>query len=208
MRKLVIGVVLVVVAPWAFAQGTAGSIELTPTVGYWFGDTLAKGTTAFPYDVTIEDATAYGLRMNYRISSGWAVEMLLNHSRADLDQGGDALFGGTRKVGEIDLDTAEFGFEGAFGHSRMVPFIAGGIGGMRMDPSTAGASSDTRFVGNFGGGFKLFFTPQVALRFDARWHSVEVPDSHHGHCDYYYGDCYYNNWITFFELGLGLTFVL
>ena len=29
---------------WAFAQGTPNTIELTPTVGYWFGDTISQGT--------------------------------------------------------------------------------------------------------------------------------------------------------------------
>jgi hypothetical protein len=210
MRKLVIGVVLLLAAaPWALAQGTAGSVELTPTVGYWWGDTLARGTTGlFPYDVTIADAPAYGLRLNYRITSGWAVEAFLNHERADLVQGSDALFEGSPKLGTIDLNSAEFGFEGAFGHARLVPFIAGGLGAMWMDPSVAGATSDTRFVGNFGGGVKLFLSEQVALRFDLRWHSVDVQGSNdHHHCDYYY-DCYNNNWITFTELSLGLTFVL
>ncbi len=77
------------------------------------------------------------------------------------------------------MTTAEANMEVSFGHSRLVPFLAGGIGAMRLEPtldaSSGGAlSSDTRFVGDFGGGLKLFFTPQVALRFDWRGHSVNI----------------------------------
>jgi hypothetical protein len=203
-------VVFLLVAPWSLAQGIADTVELTPTAGYWFGDTLAKGTTgAFDFDVTIDDAPAYGLRFGYRFSPSWAFETSLMQERADLITGQDQLFGGKNKVGSITLSTAEFGVEGSFGHSRMVPFIAGGIGGMRLDPDLVGTSADDRFVGYFGGGFKLFFTPQIALRFDARWHSVNVQSSSHGHCDYWSDwSCHNNDWITFGELGLGLTFVL
>jgi len=93
----------------------------------------------------------------------------------------------------------------------MVPFLAGGIGAMRLDPDLSGASSDTRFVGNFGGGFKLFFTPQIALRFDARFHSVLIGENEHD-CDDWddwddWGGCQYNDWLTFGELALGLSFV-
>jgi hypothetical protein len=210
MRRWVIGLVVVLLSPFALAQGTGGSIELAPTAGYWFGDTLARGSTGvFDFDVTIDDAPAYGFRLTYRFSPNWALEGFLSRSRADLITGGDELFVGEEKIGEIDLTTGEIGVEGSFGHSRMVPFIAGGLGAMRLDPQLSGTSADTQFVGYFGGGFKLFFTPQVALRFDARWHSVDVGESHdhHNDCYYYDWDCYDENWLSFFELGLGLTFV-
>ncbi len=209
MRRLVIGVVLLMAAPWALAQGSAGSIELTPTAAYWFGDTLVQGTTGiFDFDVNIDDAPAYGLRLGYRFSPNVALEAFFARSRADLSTGQDELFGGKEKIGEIDQTTAELGVEGSFSHSRLVPFIAGGMGVWRLDPKIAGASADNRFVGYFGGGFKLFFTPQVALRFDARFHAVSVQSSNNGHCDYWDNwDCHNNDWLTFGELGLGLTFV-
>ena len=57
---------------------------------------------------------------------------------------------------------------------------------------------------------KLFFSPEVALRLDLRWHSVDVGE-HYG-CGWYgyCGDYYYHgyNWLTFTEAGLGLTFAL
>jgi len=215
MRKLAfigLAVMAITGAPLAWAQGTQGSIELTPTAGYWFGDTLSEGTTGiFDYDVTIDDAPGYGLRLGYRFSPNWALEGYFGQVRADLTTGHDELFGGQEKIGEIDVTAAEIGMEGSFGNARMVPFLAGGIGAMRLDPDLSGASSDTRFVGNFGGGFKLFFTPQIALRFDARFHSVLIGENEHD-CDDWddwddWGGCQYNDWLTFGELALGLSFV-
>jgi hypothetical protein len=210
MRRVLFFLAFVtLLAPWTFAQGEPGTVELTPTAGYWFGDTLAKGTTgAFPFDVTIDDAPGYGARLAYRFAPNWALEGFLARTRADLVTGSDQLFGGRTKIGDIDLTTGELSIEGSFGKSRLVPFFAGGVGAMRLDPKVAGTSADTRFVGNIGGGFKLFFTPQVALRLDARWHSVEVGNNSYHDC-YRHNDwnCYNNDWISFFELGLGLTFV-
>jgi hypothetical protein len=213
MRRLLpVVLVLVAASPFAAAQGTSGSVELTPTAGYWFGDTLSQGTTGiFDFDVTIDDAPAYGLRLGYRFSPNWALEGYFGQMRADLVTGDDELFAGQEKIGEIDLTTAEVGVEGSFGSARLVPFLAGGIGAMRLDPDLSGASADTRFVGNFGGGFKLFFTPQIALRFDARIHSVLIGDNDDRDCDdwddWEEWDCQYNDWLNFGELALGLSFV-
>jgi len=204
----VVAVLAIAAAPAVRAQGMEGSVELTPTAGYWFGDTLVRGTTGiFDFDVTIDDAPAYGLRLGYRFSPNWALEGYLGTSRADLVTGDDELFGGSEKIGEIDITAAEVGVEGSFGSSRLVPFLAGGIGAVRLDPDLAGSSADTRFAGNLGGGFKLFFTPQVALRFDARWHSVLV-DENDDRCDWWDDwDCRNDEWLTFGELALGLSFV-
>lgn len=209
MRKALLIIGMLLVAGSSFAQGTAGTVELTPTAGYWFGDTLARGSTdAFEFDVNIDDAMAYGLRVSYRFTDNWALEGFLSRSRADLSTGHGELFGGKDKVGDIDLTVGELGFEGSFGHSRLVPFLAAGIGAMNLDPDLQGMSADTRFMANFGGGFKLFFTPQVALRFDWRGHFVNIGDRHED-CDWWDDhNCGYNDeWITFTEVGLGLAFV-
>jgi len=208
MRKLVM-VGLVLLAPLgALAQGTANTVELTPLVGYMFGDTLARGTTStFDFDVTIDDATAYGLRAGYRFNENWGLEGTLIHERADLVTGHGELFGGQSTIGQIDVTTGEIGVEGSFGHHRFVPFLAGGIGATVLDPRLAGMSSDTRFTVGLGTGFKLFFTPKLALRFDWRAHGVNVGDRRQD-C-HWWEDCAHNDeWITLKEVSLGLTFVL
>ncbi|MGD1146423.1 MAG: outer membrane beta-barrel protein [Thermoanaerobaculaceae bacterium] len=198
----------------ADAQGTPNTIELTPTAGYWFGDTISRGIiNNVNFDIRVNDTPSYGLRIAYRFAPNLALEGFFTRERADLSTGNGGIFSGANKVGTMDMTTAEANFEFSFGHQRLVPFIVGGVGAMRLDPTitvgqTPGSSlsSDTRFVGDFGGGLKLFFTPQVALRFDWRGHSVNLDNGHD--CDWW-GHCSYNgNWLTFTELGLGLTFVL
>ncbi len=214
MHRIFAAACLMLVASGAFAQGTTNTIELTPTVGYWFGDTVSQGSVNnVPFDMTINDATAYGLRVAYRFNPMWAVDLFLAKENADLVTGRGEFFGGVSKIGTMDVTTAEVNMEVAFGHSRFVPFLGGGVGAMRLAPTlhvegAAGSlSADTKFVGDFGGGFKLFFSPQIALRFDWRGHSVDL-NTHHNDCDWYYGGCYYDhNWLTFTELSLGLTFV-
>jgi hypothetical protein len=213
MRKAILVIGLCLLAGPVLAQGTAGTVELTPTVGYWFGDTLSHGTTnAFDFDVNIDDAPSYGFRLSYKFTDNWALEGFLTRSQADLTTGHGELFQGNTKLGTIQLTTGEIGFEVSFGHGRLVPFLAAGIGAMNLNPDLEGLSSDTRFVGDFGGGFKLFFSPQIALRFDWRGHSVDLGDSHHDDCDWYHDHCdhnhYNSDWLTFSEVALGLSFVL
>jgi opacity protein-like surface antigen len=208
MRHGLAAVALILLPASVFAQGTPNTIELTPVVGYLFGDTLAKGTTsAFDFDVTIDDAPMYGLRLGYKLNESWALDAALLHERADLVTGHGELFGGASKIGEIDVTTGEIGVEGTFGHHRLVPFVAGGVGATRLDPRLAGMSADTRFTADIGAGVKLFFTPNLALRLDWRAHSVNVGDRRND-CNWW-EDCAHNDtWITLREVSLGLTFVL
>jgi len=212
-RWLFVWSIAVLMAPCAFAQGTANSIELTPTAGYWFGDTLAHGTfQGVDSDVTIDDAPTYGLRIAYKFTPEFALEGFFTHGHADLVAGHGDLFYTGNHIGTMDITVAEANFEFAFGHSRLVPFIVGGFGALKLDPTlnpTSGGSNthlsaETRFVGDFGGGLKLFFNPNVALRFDLRGHSVNLDTGHD--CGYYYYCSYDHNWLTFTELSLGLTF--
>jgi hypothetical protein len=214
MRRVLIVLCVVLASPWALAQGTPNTVELTPTVGFWFGDTISRGAiNNVDFDMTVDDAASYGLRIAYRFTPSWAIEGFFAKERADLVTGHRDLFSGSNRIGRMDMTTAEANMEVSFGHSRFVPFLAGGIGAMRLDPSLdvipAGGSNlaaDTRFVGNFGGGFKLFLTPQLALRFDWRGHSVQIDNQ--SRCDWYWDNCRYDrNWLTFSEVALGLTFV-
>jgi len=208
MRKVLVTLAVLLMSSWCLAQGKAGTIELTPVVGYWFGDTLATGsTTGYDFPIEVDDAPSFGLRLGYRIHPNWAVEWAIFHENADLKSGQDLALPAV-PIGEIDLDTLEIGFEGDLGHSRFVPFLAGGIGLMHMDPSLPGLETDTRFVGHFGPGFKIFFSPEVAFRFDWRVHSVNVGGQRNDHCDWW-EDCgwdYEDNWTGFNEVSVGLTF--
>jgi hypothetical protein len=219
MKRILAAAFMVLIAPWALAQGTPNTFELTPTIGYWFGDHMPGGTiSGVNFDTSVDNATSFGLRAAYRFSPHWSVEGFLAWEQAGIVATQPGVFAGQTRIGTMDVGTAEVNMEYAFGHSRFVPFIAGGVGGMHLSPSlypgvVPGAnpnlSSAVRFVGDFGTGFKIFFSPDVALRFDLRWHSVDL--NNYSSCDWWYDYCggYYNeNWLTFTELGLGVTFVL
>jgi len=207
MRKVVIAAVVLLTAVGAWAQGSKDTIELTPTIGFWFGDTLARGSSeSVDFDVDIDDGNAYGLRLGYRYTENWALEAGLFHESSDLVTAHDEVFGGREVLGDVKLDAFEIGFEGSFGHSRLVPFVAGGVGAMRIDPDMVGMGSETRFVGHFGGGFKLFFTPQLAFRFDYRGHFVDI-GNREDDCDWW-DDCAHNDDVmNLREMSIGLTFV-
>ena len=209
MRKGLLLICMCLLAGSALAQGTAGTIELTPSAGYWFGDTFKNGSIdGVNFDVRIDDAPAYGLRVAYKLTDTWAVDGFLARTHADLSTGQSGMFGGRNRIGTMNLTTGEIGMEAAFGHQRFVPFLGASIGAMNMDPDFQGLSSETRFVTAVGTGFKLFFTPSVALRLDWRGHFVSMSNNnhHHGHCDHDW-DCGGNNdWLSFTEVGLGLSF--
>lgn len=208
MRKFQVGMLVLLVATGAWAQAREDSVEFTPTVGFWFGDTLARGVQqGYDFDVTIDDDVAYGFRVGYNFTSNWALAGSFSYERADLITGSENFLGDTNVLGRIDMTTAEIGFEGAFGHSRLVPIFNVGVGVMNLDPDSPNMRSDTDFVAHIGTGFKLFFTPNVAFRFDFRGHAVNVGKGSHEDCDWW-GDCSdSHDWIGLRELSIGVTFV-
>ena len=79
MRKGMIFIGLFLLAGSALAQGTAGTVELTPLAGYWFGDTFTRGTiSGVNFDVRIDDAPAYGVRIAYKFTDVWALDGLMS----------------------------------------------------------------------------------------------------------------------------------
>ncbi|MEZ4485016.1 MAG: OmpA family protein [Syntrophotaleaceae bacterium] len=50
--------------------------------------------------------------------------------------------------------------------NTLVPYVAGGLGGITLDPDSGG--TDTDFLVNYGFGLKYFFTEDLALRGDVR----------------------------------------
>ena len=74
---------------------------------------------------------------------------------------------------EIDLTRYGASYLRTFplkGHEKMLPFALFGLGFMTVDDGT---DSESSAVYRAGGGFRYWFTPNVAFRFDARiwrWH--------------------------------------
>lgn len=208
MRRLLIAAIVVLTAAGASAQGREGTVEFTPTVGFWFGDTLARGVQeGYDFDVTIDDDVAYGFRVGYKFTPSWALAGSFMFERADLITGSDEFLGDTNVLGTIDITSAEIGFEGTFGHARLAPLFDAGVGVVSLDPDSQNMRSDTDFAFHVGTGFKLFFSPDVAFRFDFRGHGVNIGQGDREDCDWW-GDCSdSDDWIWMRELSIGLSFV-
>jgi OOP family OmpA-OmpF porin len=100
-------------------------------------------------------------------------------------------------------------------NSRVVPFAAGGVGGMTFRFSETSSNpygwwgrsrSDTFLAVNFGGGVKVFMTDNIGLRFDVRGYRIftdgDLDRSDHGSDRDFGGDD-----INLMEVGGAITFI-
>lgn len=117
------------------------------------------GGYVFEGDQGLEDDLTYSLGLGYNLTDSWSTEFVLNYFNTDFkhSQGG----------GNVDgmlyhLDTLYHFMP----ESSLVPYLAGGIGGITLDPDRGG--SETDFLINYGIGLKYFFTDSLALRSDLR----------------------------------------
>lgn len=211
---LVAAAALVLARPLS-AQDRSGTWEISGFGGGYFGGTLYAGSTAlFNRDVHIGTAPTYGARLGYNINRVFGLEFGWSQAKPDIHgSGSDQLFGENVKLGTLKSDVIEGNFVFNLTHGRVIPYLTIGAGAMIFDASVPGfsGSSDTRFVGNFGGGVKMFMTPRLALRIDGRYRSAYISSG-----DQYYYDsngcnhgCYYyydSNWYGSGEVTGGLTF--
>ncbi|MCC6129813.1 MAG: porin family protein [Acidobacteria bacterium] len=197
----------------AAAQNRAGSVEITPFGGAYFGGTLYAGSNAlFNRDVEVDTAPVWGIRIAGNFNRNFGLEGSFSMATADITTPNSELFSPDRKLGEMDVRNYELAAMFNFGSGRVVPYITLGAGATYLKASVPGipSTSDTRFSGVLGAGLKAFFTPQFGFRFDARGRSTLVDNS----CGSYYDDCHGdywddnddNHWYWSGEVTGGLTF--
>jgi hypothetical protein len=210
-----VAVVALVLARPLSAQDRTGTWEITGFGGGYFGGTLYAGSTAiFNQDVQVGTAPTYGARLGYNFNRSFELEVGWSQAKPDITgPGSDLLFGQTVKLGTLTSNVVEGNFIFNITRGRIVPYLTLGAGAMIFSPEVAGysGSSDTRFVGNFGGGVKMWVTPKLAFRIDGRYRSAYISSGdnyyydtggcNHG-CYYYYG----SNWYGSGEVTGGLTF--
>ena len=130
------------------AEIRAGAFYLTPQIGGY----------VFEGNQNLDHSLTYGLGLGYALDNHWAAELTFNLIDAEFD------------VGPGDVDGYLLRLDGLYHFSpekRLVPYLAAGIGGLRLDPDAGG--SDSSFLVNGGGGLKYFLTDAIALRGDARY---------------------------------------
>ncbi len=128
------------------AANQSDSFSLSPMIGGYI----------FDGDQDLDDALTYSLGLGYNLTDTWSTEFVLNYFDADNSNGSnvDGLV--------YRLDTLYHFMP----NSALVPYIAGGLGGISLDPDNG--KSDTNFLVDYGVGLKYFFTDDLALRGDVR----------------------------------------
>ncbi len=153
----------------AAAEIREGSFSITPQLGGY----LFEGNQDLDHGFT------FGLGAGYNFTRNLGAEIFLNYINTETDPGGS------------DVDGDLYRLDGLYHfmpESRLVPYIAAGLGGIMLDPDKG--SSDDSFAVNYGGGVKYFLTEMIALRGDIR-HVISFDDT-------------YNNLI--YTLGVDLLF--
>jgi OOP family OmpA-OmpF porin len=116
------------------------------------------GGYVFEGDQAFDDDLTYSLGLGYNLTDSWSTEFVLNYFNTDVT---DAT-GGNADGLAYRLD-ALYHF---MPESSLVPYLAGGLGGVTLDPDRG--SRETDFLLNYGIGLKYFFTDSLALRGDLR----------------------------------------
>ncbi len=139
--------------PPAFAGQTPGKVTLSPMLG----------GIVFEGDQQADNDFAYGLGIGYNLSRNLAVEAALFGANSEDDNGNDADLFNYRLDALYNL----------LPDARIVPYVAAGIGGYRLD-------GDDEFMANYGLGVLYQLTDDIALRGDVR-HLLVTDESNLDH---------------------------
>jgi hypothetical protein len=168
--NLTLAVLLLVAALPAGAAEQLGQerVELSPFFGYRIGGHFngVNETIEYPF----AGATSYGGLADINLNrDNYKLEFLWSHQETGLDR----FLNGTQKSRTpLQIDHLQAGVLQEVGNSRARLAISALAGGTRF--ASSGLGSETRFSGSIGGIAKLFPTPHVGLRIDARAYGVFV----------------------------------
>ncbi|MCF7981315.1 MAG: OmpA family protein [Pseudomonadales bacterium] len=141
-----------------------GSIN-TAVAGEETGLNIFGGATHYLFgDNDISDTSGGVLGLGYKFSEHWGIEA----SYIDLGETELDLIGG----GDVDFDISGYRADLLYHFTEsaggVVPYLVFGAGEFDIDPDMAGIDSDDQSFVNVGGGFKKYFTDNLALRGDLR----------------------------------------
>ena len=167
----------------AFAQPLR--VELTPFAGYRADATVdSSSDLGFNRDVTFEGSSFFGVAVDIPISPSWQVEVLANRQRTSLhvDAG---LLSPSQRLGDLDLDYYQAGFLYQWGRGQVNPYVVATAGVARLDPDFPELEAKDYFAGSLGGGVKVFVSPNLGFRFDARgyWTNLRTHYNDRSHHD-------------------------
>jgi hypothetical protein len=189
------------------AQDTG--IEVTPTFGFrWGGEINAASTDLFDEDVKVDESMAYGLLVDFPVTRGLQIELLAERQSTNFGSG--ELFDPDELNLDVDITYYHIGVLYQWRSNQIYPYVAGGVGIAEISPDQSGVSTEDRFSGSLGGGFKVPLSDHVGFRFEGRgfWTDTggwdcEWNDDHHHHGDW---DCQTDLLQGEVKVGLVLSF--
>jgi opacity protein-like surface antigen len=213
LRVALFSFVALCVAAAGSAQVRRGTIEISPFAGYLFGGTFARGTTElFNSSVDVDDHATYGVRLGYNVTSKFEFELQASRTETGfVTRDNSGLFGNStsQRLGDLDIDYYLASAVFNFGHGRAVPYISAGGGVARLSPSVpdTNASREYKGTGTLGAGIKIFFTPNIGLRFDGRYYATWIRNNRNDSCDRFFSSCSdRHDWLSNGDVTGGLVF--
>jgi hypothetical protein len=193
MRRLIV-LVLLVAPSVALAQG--GAFEITPFVGYrWGGEIHAEDIDLFQADVEVAESEAFGLAVDIPVVAGLEVELLASRQSTELVED-QHLFNPSASVADVDITYYHVGVLYQWNTGKLSPYITGSLGVGVLDVDAPQVRNESELSGSFGGGLKLYMTPNVGLRFELRgvWTDIGQNDSWDWEDCEHHEDCWHGDW--------------
>ena len=158
----------------------AQKVELTPFIGYQFGDWFTEWDDWDGHDTDVEDSETYGLLVDFAINRHAQIELLYSRQDTAFDT---SRFHGPATSLDLDVEYFQVGFLWQWIPKEEVrPFVVGSLGVASLDPERG--RGDTGFATSVGGGVKLLFNEHVGARFEGRVYTAFIDDDEvFGHSD-------------------------
>jgi len=171
MHRLALPILLLAITATPLAAQSG--IELTPTVGYRFGGTVASETGTFSADPNL----AWGATLGFRVKRDGLVEFVYSRQSTGIQFDPDTA--GKVSVGDGSIEYFQVGGALEFGQNeKTMPYFALTVGGTRFASKSANYGDDWRFSWGAALGFKTYLSQHVGLRAQARlWMSTLSSDS-------------------------------
>jgi hypothetical protein len=185
MRQALLTLLLLLPAG-AYAQPSR--FELTPFVGYRLDGSIdSSSDLGFNTDVQVDESSVYGATFDIPLSNNWQLEILANRQSTSFSVD-DGLLNPSRKLGDVDIDYYQAGFLFQWGRGQVNPFLVATAGISRIDPQFPELDVESYFAATLGGGVKVFVSPNVGFRFEARGYWVNLQTNFDNRYDRYDSD--------------------
>lgn len=171
MRRALL-ILLLLIPAGAYAQPSR--FELTPFVGYRLDGSIdSSSDLGFNTDVQVDESSIYGAAFDIPLSPNLQLELLANRQSTTFSVD-DGLLNPSRELGDVDIDYYQAGFLFQWGRGQVNPFIVVTAGISRIDPKFPELDVESYFAATLGGGVKVFVSPNVGFRFEARGYWVNL----------------------------------